>query len=61
MSKFLVKTQMAIFRLKDLKDERGATTVEYALIVAGVVGIVAAAVALFRTQITNFINSINLG
>jgi pilus assembly protein Flp/PilA len=41
------------------KDEKGASMVEYALLVAGMAAVVVAAVALFGTQITNLINNID--
>ena len=42
------------------KGDRGAAMVEYALLVAGMALVVAAAVALFGTKITAFINGISL-
>ena len=42
---------------EDLKREEGQGAVEYALVVLGVAAIIAAAVAGFTTQITNFMTA----
>ena len=41
------------------RDEKGASMVEYALLVAGMAGVVAAAVLLLGNKITAFINGIS--
>lgn len=53
---------MAIAMLQDRRqdDEKGASMVEYALLVAGMALVVAAAVTLFGTRITAIINSIDI-
>jgi Flp pilus assembly pilin Flp len=47
-------TRAMTVSLDDLKRENGQGAVEYALVVLGVAAIIAAAVAGFTTQITNF-------
>lgn len=60
MIKVLVKIQLAA---QKFKEERGATTVEYALIVGGIVAIVLGAVQLLgggiTTLFTNLKNTIS--
>jgi Flp pilus assembly pilin Flp len=41
------------------RDEKGASMVEYALLVAGMAGVVVLAVATLGTKITTFINGIS--
>lgn len=43
--------------VEDLRRERGQGAVEYALVVLGVAAIIAAAVAGFTTEITNFMSA----
>lgn len=45
----------------DKREERGATAVEYALVVGLVSLVVVAAVALFGPRITSFVGGINFG
>jgi Flp pilus assembly pilin Flp len=52
---------MTISLLQDPRErrEQGASMVEYALLVAGMAGVVAAAVILLGDKITTFINGIS--
>ena len=43
------------------RDEKGATAVEYALVIGLVSLVVVGAVALFGPRITTFVNGINFG
>lgn len=46
-------------KMYETRDERGASMVEYALLVAGMAAVVVAAVALIGGKITTFINGIS--
>jgi Flp pilus assembly pilin Flp len=50
-------TRAMTISLDDLKREEGQGAVEYALVVLGVAAVIAAAVAGFTTQITNFMSA----
>jgi Flp pilus assembly pilin Flp len=52
---------MTVSMLQDRRDrgDKGASMVEYALLVAGMAGVVAAAVILLGDKITTFINGIS--
>ncbi|TKJ20645.1 Flp family type IVb pilin [Blastococcus sp. CCUG 61487] len=53
---------MAQDRLQAVKnDEKGATAVEYALIVAAVAAVIAGAMVIFGNKITGLFNGISLG
>lgn len=58
MIRVLVNLQMAAARLKDLREERGATAVEYALIVGGIAVVVIAAVQILGGGITTVFTNI---
>jgi len=45
--------------LQDRKEEKGATAVEYALVIGLVSIVVVAAVALFGPKITTFVNGVS--
>jgi Flp pilus assembly pilin Flp len=54
------RIQLVMTMLKDRRDDKGAAMVEYALLVAGMAVVVAAAVLLFGSKITSIINSIDI-
>lgn len=45
-------------RLNSVRDEKGATAVEYVLIVGGIAAVIGIAVAAFGTEIQNWFNNI---
>ncbi|MEO6606825.1 MAG: Flp family type IVb pilin [Aeromicrobium sp.] len=58
---FVLNTIMAYITAADRKEDKGATAVEYALVVGLVSLIVVAAVALFGPAITAFVGNIDFG
>jgi pilus assembly protein Flp/PilA len=55
MSKLFVEFKS---RLEALREDKGATAVEYVLIVGGIAAVLVAAIALFGTEITTRIGNI---
>jgi pilus assembly protein Flp/PilA len=51
---------VAVDRLRTVKEEKGASAIEYAILVAAIAAVVIAAVALLGTKITNLFNSVTL-
>lgn len=45
-------------RLNEVRDEKGATAVEYVLIVGGIAAVIGIAVAAFGTELSNLFNNI---
>lgn len=45
-------------RLSEIRDEKGATAVEYVLIVGGIAAVIGIAIAAFGTEIQNWFNNI---
>ena len=58
---FVLNTIMSYITAADRKEDKGATAVEYALVVGLVSLIVVAAVALFGPAIEDFVGNINFG
>ena len=56
---FALSTIMSYITAADRKEDKGATAVEYALVVGLVSLIVVAAVALFGPAITDFVNGVD--
>jgi pilus assembly protein Flp/PilA len=50
----------AVDRVKAVKEEKGASAVEYALLVAGIAAAVVAAVLVFGPRLNALFNTINL-
>lgn len=55
MSKTLIQIRSLISKVR---DEKGATAVEYVLIVGGIAAVLVAAIAAFGTEITGWIQDI---
>lgn len=58
---FVLNTIMSYITAAERKEDKGATAVEYALVVGLVSLIVVAAVALFGPAITTFVGNIDFG
>ena len=59
MFTYAIAYAMSVLATENKRDEKGASMVEYALLVAGMAGVVAAAVLLLGNKITAFINGIS--